>query len=471
MLALKVEFLLGRYAATDFRDRDRPEWPPHPARLFSALVAAACESGLGESARAALLWLEKQPPPCITADQAPGRQTPVTVYVPVNDPGGDLLPQRAERQPRAFPSVVPAVDAPGGRPRVHFIWAEANPDPPLRGLLASVAAQVSYLGSSRSPVCVRLADNPPEPTWFPDDAGKDVLRVPSPGRLESLAWHYANGLRPPAGAFQRYRRGQAAAVSAAHQTVYGEMVVYRLTGPAETEIETTLRLTDVLRAAAMSRAQEALGEVPAVLSGHDGKGKPLGVPHAAYVGLPFVSDTQPHADGRVLGLAVVLPRALPVQERRRLGRALARVDHLMVPGVGRLGLRRVAPGEEAPQRNLREETWADPSQRWSSVTPVVLDRFPKKGGPGLTDILAKGCEHVGLPRPAEVAAGGFSPLHGVEPSSRFRVRRGQGPPRLYTHVTLTFDEPVRGPLLLGAARHFGLGLLRPLQRGAGDGAR
>jgi CRISPR-associated protein Csb2 len=468
MLALEVEFLLGRYAATDFRDRDKAEWPPHPARLFSALVAAAYESGLGESARAALLWLESQPPPCIAADKEPGRQTPVTVYVPVNDPGDDLLPQRAERQPRAFPSVLPAVETPGARPRVHFIWAEANPDSLLRGLLASVAAQVSYLGSSRSPVCVRLAENPPEPTWFPDDAGKDVLRVPSPGRLESLAWHYTNGLRPPAGAFQRYRRGQAS-VSAEHQTVYGEMVVYRLTGPAEMEIETALRLTEVLRAAAMSRAQEALGEVPAVLSGHDGRGKPLGVPHAAYVGLPFVSDTQPHADGRVLGVAVVLPRALPVQERRRLGRALARVDHLMVPGVGRLGLQRVMPGEAA-HHNLREETWSGPRTRWASATPVVLDRFPKKGGPGLADILARSCEHVGLPRPAEVTAGAFSPLHGVEPSSRFRVRRGQGAPRLYTHVTLTFDEPVRGPLLLGAARHFGLGLLRPLRRGVGNGA-
>src|SRR4051794_21899055 len=94
MLALEVELLLGRYVATDFRDRDRAEWPPHPARLFSALVAAAYESGLGESARAALLWLESQPPPCIAADEAASPQTPVTVYVPVNDPDEDLLPQR-----------------------------------------------------------------------------------------------------------------------------------------------------------------------------------------------------------------------------------------------------------------------------------------------------------------------------------------------------------------------------------------
>src|SRR5207248_7639481 len=109
MLTIEVEFLLGRYAAADFRDRERPEWPPHPARLFSALVAASHESGLGESARAALLWLESLPPPEIRADERPPAQSLVTVFVPVNDPAHDLLPLRAERQPRAFPSVAPLV--------------------------------------------------------------------------------------------------------------------------------------------------------------------------------------------------------------------------------------------------------------------------------------------------------------------------------------------------------------------------
>src|SRR5262249_21665873 len=111
MLALEVEFLLGRYVATNYRDREKAEWPPHPERLFSALVAAANESGLGKSARAALLWLESLTPPCIFADPQPGEPTTVTVYVPVNDPAEDFLPQRAERQPRQFPSVVPAPPA------------------------------------------------------------------------------------------------------------------------------------------------------------------------------------------------------------------------------------------------------------------------------------------------------------------------------------------------------------------------
>jgi CRISPR-associated protein Csb2 len=242
------------------------------------------------------------------------------------------------------------------------------------------------------------------------------------------------------------------------------MVVYRLGGPVLMEIETTLKLTDALRAAVMSRAQETLGQVPEVLSGHHAGGNPSSTPHAAYVTLPFVSDAQEHADGRVMGVAVVLPKAVPTDQRRRLAKALSLVDHLMVAGVGRLGLDRVTPEQGIP-RNLRQSTWTGLSRRWASVTPVLVDRFPKRNRGGIEEVIAKSCEHVGLPRPSEVIADRYSPLFGVEPSFRYITNRGPGTTaKLYTHVTLTFDQDVRGPVLLGAGRYFGLGLMRPLRK-------
>ena len=39
MLAIEVTFLTGRYVATAYNTRTESEWPPHPARLFSALAA------------------------------------------------------------------------------------------------------------------------------------------------------------------------------------------------------------------------------------------------------------------------------------------------------------------------------------------------------------------------------------------------------------------------------------------------
>jgi hypothetical protein len=52
------------------------------------------------------------------------------------------------------------------------------------------------------------------------------------------------------------------------------MVVYRLDGPVEMEIETTLKLTSLLRAAVLRRAQDTGPTIPEVLSGHDEQGKP-----------------------------------------------------------------------------------------------------------------------------------------------------------------------------------------------------
>ena len=72
MLALKIEYLTGVCMATRHDDPSRAsaEWPPHPDRLFSALVAAAAhlrdegvpnaKSSIPDTALRALKWLEQQ---------------------------------------------------------------------------------------------------------------------------------------------------------------------------------------------------------------------------------------------------------------------------------------------------------------------------------------------------------------------------------------------------------------------------
>ena len=90
MLTVEVELLGGRYAATAHSDRGRAEWPPHPARFFSALVAALHDRDpLDAAERAALLWLEAQEPPALDvhleSNDAVGRREVRDVDVPVND--------------------------------------------------------------------------------------------------------------------------------------------------------------------------------------------------------------------------------------------------------------------------------------------------------------------------------------------------------------------------------------------------
>jgi CRISPR-associated protein Csb2 len=88
MLVLRIDLLTGRYVATAYDDRTQAEWPPHPARVFSAMVATyhATESPDPEE-RQALQWLASQPPPSICGSSDVGTRRTVPVFVPVNDVG------------------------------------------------------------------------------------------------------------------------------------------------------------------------------------------------------------------------------------------------------------------------------------------------------------------------------------------------------------------------------------------------
>ncbi len=65
-------------------------------------------------------------------------------------------------------------------------------------------------------------------------------------------------------------------------------------------------------------------------------------------------------------------------------------------------------------------------------------------------------------RPAQRRA---SQLHfAPAPAHAFpRLRRKDGSERRHSHAILIFDEPVRGPILIGAGRYRGYGLCRPLE--------
>ncbi len=104
MLAIDVELLTGRYAATAHNDRGRAEWPPHLARFFSALVAALYDhEPTDPTERNALLWLEQQGSPSLRVDpeMSVGRRQVQDVYVPVNDVtlGDDAKNPRSRGEP------------------------------------------------------------------------------------------------------------------------------------------------------------------------------------------------------------------------------------------------------------------------------------------------------------------------------------------------------------------------------------
>ena len=70
---------------------------------------------------------------------------------------------------------------------------------------------------------------------------------------------------------------------------------------------------------------------------------------------------------------------------------------------------------------------------------------------------------LGLPAPRKVNFTQVSAHLGIPPSFGFpRLRRKDGSERRHTHAILVFDEPVCGPIVIGAGRYRGYGFCRPL---------
>jgi len=220
---------------------------------------------------------------------------------------------------------------------------------------------------------------------------------------------------------------------------------------------------------ALCAASNDLGaEVRLILSGHALDGKPLDRPHLAFLPLAFVGHE--HADGRLVGMGLVLPVGLPRDVRRGVLVAVGRVRELR---LGRLGVWQVGPVLEDRQLlNLQTDVWtgdAAGARRWASVTPVAFDRHPKSRDRSirLTEaeaMLREASKRIGLPVPLEVIVTLVSAHPGSPLSCDFPpLTRKDGGQRQHAHAILVFNEPVRGPVLLGAGRYKGYGVFRPLE--------
>jgi len=171
---------------------------------------------------------------------------------------------------------------------------------------------------------------------------------------------------------------------------------------------------------------------------------------------------------------MALPGDLAVQVRRELLRIIAKVEELKLGRLGRWRL--VRETSERPPWNLMPRAWTGGTHGatlWATVTPVAFDRHPKAKDKAAyqrqcADMIANGCEAIGLPRPRKVAVTAVSAHLGVPPAFAFRrLMRKDGSERRHTHAILAFDQPVRGPVIIAAGRYRGYGFCRPLDEGSG----
>jgi CRISPR-associated protein Csb2 len=486
MLAFRVRYLLGRVAAADVSrgsEKDRGEWPPHPDRLFCALVQAWGDLGRPSRERGFLERLEKAGPPQVHAARATADVARVS-FVPVPDNWKPYYRDPNTKKEKPFPVmgamrigrdrkerrfVSQAVDVDLGEPHATIGWPRPVDQDDWEASDLDAAARlsrlVSYLGHSSSLVAVEVVRDIPVPPWIPDDNGTLLLRVPHPDRFKILERAFEAGRRPPVSTWQPYVRKRV--VSPGPRTPWRDMVVFRLGGgPHRLPLVASLQATRCLREQLKDifRGTPFSEEPPEVVSGRAPSPNGHSVtqsPHLAFVPLPDVGH--PHAAGHLLGLAILLPELLKGDERRHVLAAIARLTHLDLAAIGRWQLERQTL--ETALHGLLPETWTGPSRTWVTVTPMSFDRDPGDAvGDGARASVVVACIRLDLPEPAEVVVSATPFLEGVEHAREFALFRPTptSPRRRHVHVRLEFDEPVNGPLVIGAGRYLGYGLCRPV---------
>lgn len=519
MLIIEVEYLTGRAVATNRESRREPEWPPHPQRLFAALVAAYHECEFGDAEREALECLEQLSPPSLAVSEAATRKCPET-YVPVNDNNIQFVWNRKkhtikyttaieagiaigrDRKERYFPTVIPH------HPVVQFVWdeVEANMLSRHHAGLRQLTDAVAYLGNSTSLVRVAIAESQDEITLVPSSGGDEPatskveqLRGVARGRLALLEQSHRQSLETlrrteaPDTPWHRYRwLGLVSAPRIATNVFGGEnnWFVFRRSAGRALPVHACLALTTSVRNALLSACDDPL---PEVLSGHKEDRSPLDRVHVAF--LPLANVGFPYSDNELHGFAVVIPDSTSDSDRRRIAEAIWKVrkvwsneDSSSRSSKAALAFEwHVAPvTAENRLKTLQPQRYLRASKYWATATPMVFGHYLRKLDESRTfKIVADSCVAIGLPRPINVRVSPTAMVRGVPQSyvfpslsstgkpvwSRYRNGRYTVPHRLPDgstvrmryHVALEFGEPVRGPVVIGAGRYFGLGLCVPIR--------
>lgn len=472
MLAVTVELLHGTIragsadglAATG--EDDQGEWPPSPARLLSAFVAAdgtrdRCHATTGAELRA----LEVAPPPQIRADDVRSlTKVPAAARYVVVDRRHQGAVQNYPA--RGSAEVRPARRACPRHRQVCYVWPDLDLSAAELEAFRYRAARIGYFGCADSPARVNVTTEVPDvvsalPTWTPTErpgADRVALPVPFDGLVAALDAGYDQFVQGVP-----FQRSWVPSVRRFYtdrpDNPRPHLIWLRLVRPVSGR--RVQALTTTLREAVMSRYGEATGgdpaDVPRVVAGHGFTG--VGFHHAHWLALPDVGH--PHATGRIHGLAIWLPPDTEpeVVAGVRGAAGLVAATGLRLAG-GELVAVVVSDGDEGPKA-AQARRWTTPARTWVTAFPAVHERW---GDLRLGDV-AQWCEHAGLPSPVAFEAAKVPLVAGAVSLQPHEVRRPGAERRPFSHMRVQFAAEIEGPVVLGRARQFGLGLMFPQPTG------
>jgi len=403
----------------------------------------------------------------------------VEAFNSVKKVGADYPSNHQEYPARKGALIRPGVRVAVEHQKVVYVWQDADPTTWLDSLKIR-AARIGYLGCADSPVRVRvgtsLDDNETELlySFHPRADGTCMVSVPRPGHhLAALAEAYKSWMTEGS-SFARSRfpvlRNPTAYAGPddANEDEAGSVVAWLRLEPGVSG----RRIADVtaaLKAAIMSRYQRLYGDpLPRELHGHgfDNKGFEI----ARYLALPNVGYD--HSDGRILGVAVWLPRSCDSAVIERVRASAKSLDWLRSP---KLKIK-IAPWRGDGPLTVKPSRWRQKSEVWVTAIPAVHERFGRLDLPELQ----RWCRNAGLPQPVAFRRARVPLVTGALDLHPLQVKRNDSKSRdtakPYSHIAVRFAEPVRGPVVIGGGRSRGFGLCIPhhpikAADSAGDGRR
>ncbi len=488
MLAIKFTFTANRYHATQWGrhvNEGTPEWPPSPWRILRGIVA---------------VWRRTLP------DIPDDRVDPILNMLASEYPQFHLppastghtrhyMPYNEGARERTTLVIDSFVATQPGKP-LFAVWPNVDLDAQQRDDLDRILRNMPYLGRAESWINAETAADHPKPNSYALEDGAlpegdlEIVRTLVPHcsidlkalQIETSELRGAGRIDPEDAQWWPYVRERDCFTS--YRTVRtrpperGEgaaVVRFALAGKVLPMAFDTLRWGEVARDAAMSHyggRNNKTAKSP-TLSGRDKEsGKPLeGHRHAFYL------PADENGDDRLDHLTVWAPDGLTTQEFE----ALVSMQELN-RGGGREPLQLVyqAHGKE------RDFTGVSPifgeSKRWRSITPYVLPRHTKFRGPKDDIRMVDGPieqieRELAIRWPdrsgrvtKEYRRKPIAPMRqegrsrGFRPFEFFRYRRGGGSTGGGAfNFEIEFDQPVQGPIALGFACHYGLGLFVPAE--------
>lgn len=509
-VTIKLTFPAGRYHATPWGrhvNEGVPEWPPSPWRLLRALIAVwkrTCQD-LSEIQVHRILEPLTQPPQF----QLPAHRVAHTRhYMPWEKKGP------ADRT-LVFDTFVSI----SRKDPLYIGWPSAELSAEDRGVLVKLLHNLTSLGRAEGWVQADLVDeivdwqvvpaaandSNPVPVMCPDPMtafGSEYYPTLDPKKLakgkinpadflfDCPRWHLCLDTETlhdkrwsavPGAKWINYTRPAEArtvtAKAAQRKQPKRTLARFALDAPVLPLITDTLLLAEQARRSLLSKckyltrrdnpslADSEIWPLSPAFWGKDEHGQPrTGHEHAFF--LPADED----GDGRLDHLTVFAPMGFNTLELQ----GFDRLRQLPVDDGDPLRLLLVGLGNE---RDFRAPLLAE-SAVWISATPFIVTRYPKLRGTKrdrpedyasprdfARHVLRQELERrPHLPPVTSIHEEELIGTHQLRPIQfqRFRSKRGDdGGRRPAGGFRITFAEPICGPLCLGHACHFGLGLFLP----------